>query len=288
MSTPKWLFPLIFKRDVLQVADPAMASFKTSKHFRSFPENPHIFEGPFWDISQHQWHKLAIASAPAAETAVHSDPGSRHIPRPLKGPGSTSCFSDDSLMPKSDCFSYKRTSMNNEFMNASYNSPLRLTNCLTVSCSPSPSACLQQLLHLLGITQVFGCHPCCLQSLLIACWWRTYQSKAKEINFFNGFSTLIHQEHPFFPVSSLTPIQTQVISLASLFPIVFSHFSIFPVYSTHQKLVPKAFPMIPYIHLHLCLVKSPRQPQHGLKIPRHSWINEKNPKPEAVATWERP
>lgn len=91
MSTPKWLFPLIFKRDVLQVADPAMASFKTSKYFRSFPENPHIFEGPFWDISQHQWHKLAIASAPAAKTAVHSDPGSRHIPRP---------FSDDSLMPK--------------------------------------------------------------------------------------------------------------------------------------------------------------------------------------------
>ena len=106
----------------------------------------------------------------------------------------------------------------------------------------------------------------------------------QEINFFNGFSTLIHQEHPFFPVSSLTPIQTQVISLASLFPIVFSHFSIFPVYSTHQNLVPKAFPKIPYIHLHLCLVKSPRQPQHGLKIPRHSWINEKNPKPEAVAT----
>ena len=101
-----------------------------------------------------------------------------------------------------------------------------------------------------------------------------YQSKAKEINFFNGFSTLIHQEKPFFPVSSLTPIQTQVISLASLFPIRVSHFSIFPVYSTHQNLVPKAFPMIPYIHLHLCLVKSPRQPQHGLKIPRHSWINE--------------
>ena len=222
MSTPKWLFPLIFKRDVLQVADPAMASFKTSKYFRSFPENPHIFEGPFWDISQHQWHKLAIASAPAAETAVHSDPGSRHIPRPLKGPGSTSCFSDDSLMPKSDCFSYKRTSMNNEFMNASYNSPLRLTNCLTVICGPLtqrlPATTPPPLGHhpSLWLPPVLPAEPphCLLME-------STTSPKPRRSIFSMAFQLWSIRNIPFFAVSSLTPIQTQIISLASLFPIPF-------------------------------------------------------------------
>lgn len=80
-----------------------------------------------------------------------------------------------------------------------YNSPLRLTNCLTELCSPSPSSLPATTPPPLGhhpslwLPPVLPAEPphCLLMG-------EYYQSKAKEINFLNGFSTLIHQEKPFF------------------------------------------------------------------------------------------
>ena len=184
------------------------------------------------------------------------------------------------------CQKIKKKNINKCFVS----SPLRLTNCLTAICSPSGNTCLQQLLHLSGITQVFGCHPCCLQSLLIACWWRVLtRPKPRRTIFWVAFQLWSIRNIPLFHVSCLTPIQAQIISLASLFPIVLLISRSLQCILLTKNWFPKSsetfhkFTVISQIW-DLGLVKSPRRQQHGLKLPRHSWINE-GTTPEKYWSW---